>query len=67
VTFVTKENGVLVHTNIALCFVVFQSQHIANIMERVVVLHQTIYEMHRKKQDDLILKIDFEKAYDKLN
>jgi hypothetical protein len=38
-----------------------------NIMEGVIVLHETIQEMHRKKQDGLILKIDFEKAYDKIN
>jgi hypothetical protein len=34
-----------------------------NIMEGVIVLH----EMHRKKRDGLILKIDFEKTYDKIN
>jgi hypothetical protein len=38
-----------------------------NIMEGVIVLHETIHEMHRKKQNGLILKIDFEKAYDKIN
>jgi hypothetical protein len=38
-----------------------------NIMEGVIVLHETIHEMHRKKQDGLIFKIDFEKAYDKIN
>jgi hypothetical protein len=32
----------------------------------VAVLHETIYEMHRKKQSGLIFKIDFEKAYDKV-
>jgi hypothetical protein len=26
-----------------------------------------LHEMHRKKQSGVILKIDFEKAYDKLN
>jgi hypothetical protein len=36
-------------------------------MEGVIVLHETIHELHRKKQSDLILKIDFEKAYDKIN
>jgi hypothetical protein len=36
------------------------------IMEGVVVLHETIHELHRKKQDGVILKLDFEKAYDKL-
>jgi hypothetical protein len=37
-----------------------------NIMEGVIVLHETIHEMHRKKQDGVILKIDFKKAYDKV-
>jgi hypothetical protein len=36
-------------------------------MEEVIVLHETIHEMHRKKQSGLILKFDFEKAYDKIN
>jgi hypothetical protein len=38
-----------------------------NIMEGVIVLHKTIHEMHRKKQDGVILKIDFKNAYDKIN
>jgi hypothetical protein len=38
-----------------------------NIMEGVIVLHETLHEMHRKKQSGVILKINFEKAYDKLN
>jgi hypothetical protein len=36
-------------------------------MEGVIILHETIHEMHMKKQSGVILKIDFEKAYDKLN
>ncbi|WVZ76758.1 hypothetical protein U9M48_024700, partial [Paspalum notatum var. saurae] len=36
------------------------------IMERVVILHETLHEMHRKKLDGVILKLDFEKAYDKV-
>ena len=36
-------------------------------MEGVVVLHETIHEMRRKKQDGIMLKLDFEKAYDKVN
>ena len=36
------------------------------IMEGVVVLHESIHEMHRKKVDGVILKLDFEKAYDKV-
>jgi hypothetical protein len=35
-------------------------------MEGVVMLHETIHELHRKKHDGVILKLDFEKAYDKL-
>jgi hypothetical protein len=38
-----------------------------NIMEGVIVLHETIHETRRKKQDGVILKIDFEKIYDKIN
>ena len=35
-------------------------------MEGVVVLHETIHELHRIKQSGVILKIDFEKAYHKV-
>jgi hypothetical protein len=38
-----------------------------NIMEGVIVLHEMLHEMHRKKQSGVILKNDFEKAYDKLS
>jgi hypothetical protein len=38
-----------------------------NIMKGAIVLHETIHELHKKKQNGLILKIDFEKAYDKIN
>jgi len=37
-----------------------------NILERVVILHEIIHELHRKNQSGVILKIDFEKAYDKV-
>jgi len=37
-----------------------------NILEGVVILHETIHELHRKKQNGVMLKIDFEKAYDKV-
>jgi hypothetical protein len=30
------------------------------------VLHETIHELHRKKLDGVVFKIDFEKAYDKV-
>jgi hypothetical protein len=35
-------------------------------MEGVVVLHETIHELHTKKREGAIFKIDFEKAYDKV-
>jgi hypothetical protein len=37
-----------------------------NIMEDAVILHETLHELHIKKQDGVIFKIDFEKAYDKV-
>jgi hypothetical protein len=38
-----------------------------NIMEGVVVLHETIHEIHRKRMSGVVLKLDFKKAYDKVN
>ena len=38
-----------------------------NILEGVVILHETIHELHRKNQGGVIFKIYFEKAYDKVN
>ncbi|WVZ96532.1 hypothetical protein U9M48_042161 [Paspalum notatum var. saurae] len=38
-----------------------------NIMEGVIILHKTIHELQSKKLNGVILKIDFEKAYDKVN
>ncbi|WVZ96211.1 hypothetical protein U9M48_041878, partial [Paspalum notatum var. saurae] len=37
-----------------------------NIMEGAVVLHETLHELHRKKLNGVVFKIDFEKAYDKV-
>jgi hypothetical protein len=37
-----------------------------NILEGVVILHETIHELHTKKMDGVLFKIDFEKAYDKV-
>ena len=37
-----------------------------NIMEGVVILHETIHELHTKKRDGVIFKTDFEKTYDKV-
>jgi hypothetical protein len=36
-----------------------------NILEGVVVLHEVLHELYRSKARGLILKIDFEKAYDR--
>jgi hypothetical protein len=37
-----------------------------NIFDGVVVLHETVHELHRKNSNGVILKIEFEKAYDKV-
>jgi hypothetical protein len=37
-----------------------------HILEGVVILHETIHELHRKKMDGVLLKLDFEKAYNKV-
>jgi hypothetical protein len=39
---------------------------VRHILEGVVVIHETIHELHRKKLDGVLLKLDFEKAYDKV-
>lgn len=36
-------------------------------MEGVIILHESLHELHRKKMSGVILKRDFEKAYDKVN
>jgi hypothetical protein len=38
-----------------------------NILEGVVILHEAMHELRRKKQKRVILKLDFEKAYDKIS
>jgi hypothetical protein len=37
-----------------------------NILDGVVTLHETVQELHSKKLNVVILKLDFEKAYDKV-
>jgi hypothetical protein len=37
-----------------------------HILEGVVVLHEIIHELHRKKMDGILFKIDFENVYDKV-
>jgi hypothetical protein len=36
------------------------------IIDGVVMLHETVHELHSKKLNEVILKLDFEKAYDKV-
>jgi hypothetical protein len=38
-----------------------------NIMEGVLSLHEIIHDTKRKRKDGVILKLDFEKAYDKIS
>jgi hypothetical protein len=37
-----------------------------NILKGVMILHETMHEIKRKKQKGVILKLDFEKAHDKV-
>jgi hypothetical protein len=36
-------------------------------MEGIVILHETIHEIHHRKMSGVLFKIDFERAYDKVN
>ena len=38
-----------------------------NIMSRIMFLHEIIHETKRRKEIGIILKLDFKKAYDKVN
>jgi hypothetical protein len=40
-----------------------------NILEGVVILHEIVHEMRRRrrKRKGIIMKLDFEKAYDKVS
>jgi hypothetical protein len=37
-----------------------------NILDVVVTLHEIVHELHSKKLNGVILKLNFEKAYDKV-
>ena len=37
------------------------------ILESVVTAHEVIHDVHVRKERGLVLKIDYEKAYDKVN
>jgi len=36
-------------------------------MEGAVILHESIHKLHRRKHNEMIFKIDVDKAYDKVN
>ena len=38
-----------------------------NIMDGIMALHEILHDTRIKKKDGLVLKLDFEKVYDKLN
>lgn len=38
-----------------------------NIMDGVMSLHEILHDARRKKQQGVMLKLDFEKAYDKVD
>jgi hypothetical protein len=37
-----------------------------NIVDGILALHEILHDTRSKKKDCLVLKLDFEKAYDKL-
>jgi hypothetical protein len=37
-----------------------------NIIDGVVILHEAVHDLHTKKLNVVILKLDFEKAFDKV-
>jgi hypothetical protein len=37
-----------------------------NIPDGVAILHKTVHELHSKKLNEIILKIDFDNAYEKV-
>jgi hypothetical protein len=38
-----------------------------NIMDGVMALHEILHDTRIKKRDGLVLKLDFENAYEKIN
>jgi hypothetical protein len=41
--------------------------HGHHILKRVVILYETVHELQSKKLDEVLLKIAFEKPYDKVS
>jgi hypothetical protein len=60
----TNRVSVVAHTVVKPTQTAFMPRR--HILEGVVVLDETIHEFHRKKMDGVLLKTDFEKAYDKV-
>jgi hypothetical protein len=59
-----------IRLNTVVDHVVWPSQavfmHGKNILDGVVTLHKTVHELHSKKLNGVILKLDIEKGYDKV-
>jgi hypothetical protein len=37
------------------------------ILESVVIAHEIIHSIHRSKEPGVVIKLDYDKAYDKVN
>jgi hypothetical protein len=37
------------------------------ILESVVIAHEVVHSMHRSKEHGVVIKLDYEKAYDRVN
>jgi cysteine sulfinate desulfinase/cysteine desulfurase-like protein len=71
ITFLAK--GVLgmepnnLYVLLVLCMLQKQKKlHIHTLKYQDTTIHETIHELHRRKKSAIILKIDFEKPYDKV-
>jgi hypothetical protein len=60
----TNRIGHVAHRIVSPSQTAFMPGH--NILEGVIILHESIHELQMKKLDGVIIKLDFEKAYDKV-
>lgn len=60
----TNHTSVIAHKIIRPIQTAFMPER--HILKGVIVLHETLHEIHRKKMDRVLFKIDFETSYDKL-
>jgi hypothetical protein len=37
------------------------------ILESVVIAHEVVHSMHRSKEHGVVIKLDYEKVYDRVN